>query len=195
VIRTLPLLVIALAAPGFDAQKSSAAAVESIPKAISVLVGDCSKAEFEDAIACEENVKKDQDALRKKPAYFYLGVPNEGLLRFEGMKGTKARFLWTPVHDARGLALTVGKPDKLDKSGRPVMKLFVVDVALADGVLESDVQRAIRTGNIAIELVADFDKTWALGAAESQVRGVSVKPRAIRFMNAKNGKPIGETVL
>jgi hypothetical protein len=194
-IRTLPLFLFALAAPGFDAQKSAAAPVESIPKAISVLVGDCSKAEFEDAIACDENVKKEQALLRQKPAYFYLGVPSEGLLRFEGMKGAKARFLWTPIHDARGLALSLGKPDKLDKGGRPVLKLFVVDVSLADGVLESDVQRAMRTGNIAIELVGDFDKTWALGAGDKQVRGVSIKPHAIRFVNAKNGKPIGESAL
>lgn len=193
-IRTLPVLLLALAAPSFDGVKKQSAPLESIPKAISTLVGDCSSAEFEDAIACEENVKKDQAALRQKSAYAYLGVPREGLLKFEGMKGDKARFLWTPIHDARGLALSIGKPDKLDKGGNPVLKLFVVDVTLADGVLEGDVQRAIRKGNVAIELVGDFEKVWTLGAGEKQVRGVSMKPRAVRFTNAKNGKPIGEAV-
>jgi hypothetical protein len=187
------VLVLTLAASGgFDAAKGKAKEVESLKKTVSALIGDCQGAEFEEAISCEENLKKAAKRLRKGSHSIWLPPTDQQLIRYEGARGGKHRLLITPVFDAGdGHALTVGRPSKLDKkSGAPYLKFLVVDAELAPGVLESDIKRALRLGNMSIELVGSFGNTWSLNGKRGVVQGVEFKPTHIRFANARNGKAI-----
>lgn len=189
VALALPLLA---AAPAFDDAKAKATPVESLKKTVSALVGDCSGADFETAIECQENLQAEAKKLRKGTYSVYFGPGNESLVRYEGLKGGKPRLILTPMFDAGGgHALTVGKPTRLDKgSGTPVVKVLVLDGEFADGVMESDLNRALRLGMVGVEMVGRFDASWSLNAKDKVVQGVTFKPTAIRFTNARSGKAI-----
>lgn len=188
------VLVLTLAAGGgFDAAKSKAKEVESLKKTVSALVGDCRGADFENAISCEENLKKAAKKLRSGTHSIWLPPSDQALVRYEGTKGSKHRLLVTPMFDAGdGHALTVGKPKRLDKKtgGTPFVRYLVIDAELAPGVLSSDIKRALRLGNMSIELVGKFGSTWSLKGKRGLVQGVEFEPSYIRFANARNGKPI-----
>ncbi len=189
----LPLAMLLLAPQDFGALKGQAQEVESLKKTVSVLVGDCEGAEYETAVACQQNRASEEKKLRKDKHYIYLGVPEASLIQYGGMKGGKARLLWVPMVDAgEGYALSVGKPLRLDKNGSPVFKKMVVDITLAPGVLESDVQRAMRLGMLSIEVVGGFGKKWSMKKGGKTATGVSFKLDGLRVLNARNGKVLGE---
>ena len=197
VLASAIALSLAAGPGGFEAQKKKANDVDNLGKVVATLVGDCSGADFENAIACQENLAKAEKKIRRQSHYLWLGAA-EGLIRYEGMKGKKARIILTPMFDAgSGFAMTVGKPLKLDKkSGTPVVKVLVLDGELADGMLESDIKRALRLGMMSVEMVGKFGKPFALkGGSKGAVRGVMFQPKMIRFSNARSGKPIVDVSL
>lgn len=189
---TTVLMLSLVASNSFDDAKSKAQEVESLKKTVAALLGDCAGADFDQAASCEENLSKQARRLRKGSYSVWLPPSDESLIRYKGPKGKKHRLLVTPVFDAGdGHALTVGRPRRLDKKSRtPFMKFMVVDGELAPGVLASDLKRALRLGNVSMELVGVFGKTWSLKHKKGKVEGVAFKPTHIRFANARNGKTI-----
>lgn len=175
---------------GFDALKSEAKTIKSLRRAVTALVGDCDLYDVGGA-ECEQRLNAAKKRLRNGNHYLYLGAPEPDLLRFHKMRGAKARLLWAPLIDARtGMAITVGKPRGLGKVG-PKVKLIPLDVTLEDGILESDISRAARIGQIAVEVVGRFGPAWSVGRGGKRVRGVSFKPKMVRFIHSRNGKVFG----
>ncbi len=107
------------------------------------------------------------------------------------MRGAKARMLWAPLVDARtGMAVTVGKPRGLGKVG-PKVKRIPLNVSLEEGISESDISRAARLGQVAVEVVGRFGPAWSVGRGDRRVRGVSFKPKMVRFLHSRSGKVLG----
>ncbi len=186
-------LLLTLQAPDFEALKKSAEPVESVPKAINIVVGNCDSEDVGERIDCQENVKQQKKALLGKRLYLYLGAVEASQLKYEGQRGNgKVRVVWTaPIYDAgRGLALTVGKPSKVSKAGGLIIRPALIDGELAGGILDSEIPRLIRTGQVAVELVGKFKAPWTLNGKGRKLQGAEFAPDAIRLTNARTGKTL-----
>lgn len=190
-VLAVPFLL-ALQAPDFEALKKSAETVESVPRAISVVVGNCDTDDIGERIDCQENVKKQKKELMGKRLYLYLGAVEASQLKYEGERGGKVRVVWTaPIYDAgRGLALTVGKPQKVSASGNLVIRPALLDGKLGDGILDSELPRLVRTGQVAVELVGKFKSPWALSGKGRKFQGAEFDPEAVRLSHARTGKTL-----
>ncbi len=178
------------AADTFETQKNAAKTVKSLKRAVTALVGDCDLYDV-GGYECEQKLNGAKKRLRAGAHYLYFGAPEPSFLRFHKMRGGKARLLWAPLIDARtGMAVTVGKPRGMGKVGRKV-KIIPVDVELADGIMESDIKRAARLGQIAVEVVGTFGPAWSVGRGDDKVRGVAFRPTMVRFSHSRSGKVFG----
>lgn len=189
---SLPLLF-ASQSPDFEALKKGAEPVESVPRAISIVVGNCDTEDIGEQIDCRENVQKQKKALMGKRLYLYLGAVEPSQLKFEGNRGKgTVRVVWTaPIYDAgRGLALTVGKPHSVSSAGNLVIRPALLDGKLADGILDSELPRLIRTGMVAVELVGKFKAPWTLSGKGQKFQGAEFAPEAVRLTNARTGKTL-----
>jgi len=180
------------AAADFADTKAKAAELDSIDKAVAAMVGDCEGADFENAIACQENRKAEQKQLRSKQQYINIGYIDEGTLEYVGpQKSGKVRLLWVPIVDAGGYGLTLKKPIGLDANGRPRLKKMVLDAELPAGMLASDVQRAVRLSMVTVDVIGKFGKPWRLKKKQHTASGVVFKAKYVRFSHARTGKTVG----
>ncbi len=188
----LPLTLLLGAAYDFDAAKKKAGEVESVAKAVSVLVGNCETEDMGERYDCQENMKKARKDYAGKKVYLYLGAVEATQLQFEGARGGKTRVVWTaPIYDAgRGLALTLGKPQKVSPRGTLVIRPAILDGDLGEGIMDSEIPRLIRTGQIAVELVGSFEEPWKLVGAKRTFQGASFGAEAVRLTHARTGKTL-----
>ncbi|MCP4499404.1 MAG: hypothetical protein GY822_05490 [Deltaproteobacteria bacterium] len=190
-VAPLVLLVAFSSAAPFDDAKAKARQVKSLKLALKALAEPCDLYDV-GGRECQERQKAVQKKLRKKHHYLYLGITEQGL-QIESKKGSKIGLSWTPFVDGGGnVALTIGKPLKLSKSGGPVMRLKKLNATLADGVFDSDLERAVRLGQVAVEVVGTFGKVWEKSYKGKPVRGVMFKPTHLRLSNSRNGKPLAD---
>lgn len=184
----------ASAVEAFETEKNAAKTVKSLKRAVTALVGDCDLYDV-GGYECEAKLDAAKKRLRDGDHYLYFGAPEPNFLRFHKMRGQKARLLWAPIIDARtGMAVTVGKPRGMGKVG-PKVKIIPVDVELADGILEGDIRRAARLGQISVEVVGRFGPAWSVGRGDKSVRGVAFRPTMVRFSHARSGKVFGVATL
>ena len=189
------LALTTLAAPPstFDDQKKSALQVERLASTVASLVGVCPDGLMADEFAeCQANIGKAGKSFEGKKVYLYLGGGQEQFLSFGKKEGDKARLVWAPIIDlGNGLALTLGKPQKLSAQGSVVVAKQPFD-GFSDPEIEADdLQRAIATGQVGIELIGKFGKPWQLNGKEP-VRGVAFDVSAIRFIHTRTGKTLVE---
>jgi hypothetical protein len=184
----LPLLLATTSSEEFDAMKSKSKEVESLGKVLSYIVGECNSDDMGERYDCQENMKKASKTWKGKQVYVYLGAAEKGALRWEGERGNgKSRMIWFPIYDAgRGLALTVGMPTKVNSRGNLEIRPTLIDSTLPGSVMASDLKRGVRTQNIAIEIIGSFGKAWN----KKGKKGVSFKLKAVRLINARNGKTL-----
>lgn len=189
------LALTALAAPPstFDDQKKAALTVERLASTVASLVGVCPDGLMADEFAeCQANIGKAGKRFEGKKVYLYLGGGQEQFLSFGKNEGDKARLVWAPIIDlGNGLALTLGKPQKLSAQGSVVVAKQPFDGASDPDLEASDLQRALATGQVGIELIGRFGKPWQLNGKEP-VRGVAFEVSAIRFSHTRTGKTLVE---
>lgn len=190
------VLIVAAKPPvNFEALKASAEVLEKPGAATAALVGECSEEDPELQIQCQANVTTARKDHASKRYYVDLGAGHQDLLEFEGLRGSTARFLWVPQYDpGNGMPLTGAKPGALNKDGWPVLKKKVLDGAAPQGVLPSDLTRLARLGQINIELVGRFGKTWALSQRGKKVQGVVFEIQAVRLSQARTGETLIEAL-
>jgi hypothetical protein len=189
----------AVAAPasaerGFDEQKADAVTIERLSSTVASLVGVCPDGLMPDEYAeCEKNLKAGAKGLAGKKIYLNMGGGLEESLAFDKtLPAGKARFVWTPLFDlGNELMLTVGRPTKLSPQGNVVMARRPVDGKVDTELLDSDLQRAAKTGQIGVELVGTFGKPWQL-KGKKLVRGVAFEPKALRLFHTRTNKTLLE---
>lgn len=197
-MNTLMLVMVLTAAkPGasFDAVKKDAEGLDSPAQAISAIVGSCDDKDIEMMIKCQENLKKTGEQHKGKRYYIDLGSGHQEVLQFEGIHGDKARFLWVPMYDpGTGQPLTAQVPAKLNADGWPVLPKKVIDGKLPAGANAGEMQRLARLGQVNIELVGKFDKSWELSGKDKKVKGVVFKIEGLRLAQARTGETLVEVV-
>lgn len=176
----------------FDALKAKSKEVDSLAKALAAIVGDCGDVEdFGNKIDCRENMKKAKKEWRGKRVYVYLGAAERGAMKFEGERGDGVRVIWFPIYDAgRNLALTVGKPTKVNSRGNLTIRPTLIDGKLPSSVFTKDMARLIRTQNVAIEVIGTFGRPWKKSGKGRTYKGVEFNLEAVRLIHARNGKTL-----
>jgi hypothetical protein len=188
----LPVALALLAAATFDELKQGAVTLERPQQTIAALVGACDKGDAIDMQECNKNLQPLKDAVKGKRVVMNFGANHEKFLQFEGERGGKMRFVWAPLIDlGNGLALTVGKPQKLSAQGNVVVGKRPIDGTSPSDILSGDLQRAAAIGQVGIEVIGKFGQTWALGGGS--VKGVAFEVEALRFYHSRTGKPLWES--
>ena len=192
-IIALAFLVVA-GGSSFDPLKKDAVALEHPANAIAVLVGACDAGGGAVNGECLENTKELKDKVTGKRVFIDLGKGYEQLLAWGGRPTGKARFVWGPLYDVgNGLALTVGKPQKISESGNVVVNKRPVDGVSPDELSDLDLQRLATTGMVGIQLVGKFGKTWTMTGGGKTVKGVQFEVEGMRLYNARTGATIFES--
>ena len=182
-------------APGaFEAAKAGALVLERPAQAVTVLVGACGAGKGAVDGECLENTKAMKEKLAEKRVLLDLGGGFENFLGFASRNGAVTRFVWGPLYDVgNGLALTVGKPQKLDADGNIVVGKRPVDGFSPDELMDSDLQRLCKTGQAGIQVVGKLGKPWSLGSGDKSARGISIEVEALRLYNVRTGATIFES--
>jgi hypothetical protein len=189
------LLVAALlvAAP-FDTLKKDAVSLDRPAQAIAVLVGACDGGDGTVNGECLENTKDLKDKVTGKRVALDLGGGYETLLTYEGRRDGKARFVWAPLYDVgNGLALTVGKPQKISSDGNVVIGKRPIDGVSPDEYMDLDLRRLASTGQVGIRLIGKFAKTWTMSGGGKTVRGVLFEAEATQLYHARTGAVLFES--
>jgi len=190
----LPVAFALVAGSGtFDTLKAGATELERPANAIAVLVGACDLGGGMVDGECLENTKELKDRVTGKRVSMDLGSRHP-LLSFGGRTGDKTRFVWAPLYDVgNGLALTVGRPQKVSASGNVVMQKRPIDGTSPEEYTDLDLQRLAATEQVGIQLVGRFGKAWSLPSGGKTVRGMTFEVEAMRLYHARTGKTLFES--
>lgn len=189
------ILLLAAAASGatFASLKQDAVVVDRPSNAIALLIGACDKGDWVDQTQCQENTKGDRARIEGKRVIINLGAGHEAFLDFASLNGDTARFVWAPLYDAgNGLALTLGKPQKLSATGNIVVAKRPFDGKAPADATDSDLKRAAKLGQVGIEIIGTFGKPWQLSQGEKVVRGMSFELEGLRLYHSKTGQTLLE---
>jgi hypothetical protein len=191
----LAISLFLVAAPTFDDVKKGSVPVERLASTVAAMVGICPDGLFADELAeCQQNVGKAAKGYAGKSVTIYLGTGLEQLLSFGGKQGDQAKMVWAPIIDlGNGLAVTLEKPQKLSAAGNVVVAKKPFSGASDPNLEASDLERAVKTGQVGVEVVGTFGKVWELKGKEV-VRGVIFEWKAIRFVHTRTGKTLVESI-
>lgn len=183
------------APPTFDGLKADAIPLDRPAQAIAVLVGACDGGDGTVSGECLENTKDLKEKVAGKRVALDLGSGYDTLLSYASRQGNgKARFVWAPLYDVgNGLALTVGKPQKISSDGNVVIGKRPIDGTSPDEYTDLDLRRLAATGQVGIQLVGKFAKPWTMSGGGKTVRGVPFEVEAMRLYHARTGKTLFET--
>jgi hypothetical protein len=159
-------------------------------------VGDClgNAPEF-DRSGCEKEAKKYRKTKFGKIYRLELDDIQEQL-HFAGWDRRKKAFRvhLTPFFGERGLALTMGKPSRLNSDGFPILKNIPIWVALPKGETEFMFKRRLERGMLRLELVFKAGKPWGLrgrGGADP-IRGVAGRLIGLRVFSSRGSDVLAE---
>jgi hypothetical protein len=193
-IKLALIASVLLAGATYTDLKSTAKVLDKQQSTIAVVVGACEVKDGAVSGECLDNTKEVKDSVMGKRVIIDLGSGHDALLSYGGRRGNQTRFVWAPLYDVRnGIALTVGKPTKLSGNGNVVMNKRPIDGTSPDEFMDMDLTRMASTGQLAIELVGKFGKTWTLSDATKTVKGVSFEVEGMRLYNARTGKTVFES--
>ncbi len=193
-INVVVAIALAAAAAPFDDIKKTAQPVERLPSTVAALVGVCPDGLMVDELEeCKKNLSTAAKTYAGKKIYINLGIIEPSFLTFESRDLDTAKLVWAPLLDlGNGLAITVGKPDKLSDKGNIVVARRPFSGATDPELSDSDLQRAVKTGQVGVEVVGTFGKPWQLNGKDKIVRGVPLELTALRFYHTRTGKVLVE---
>ena len=187
-------LALFAAASPYDDLRARAVVVERLSSTVAALVGVCPDGLMVDELEeCKKNLGTAAKQWAGKTVVVSVGAVDPQFMSFDSRDADTAKLVWAPLLDlGNELALTLGKPEKLSASGTIVVARKPFSGPSDASFTDSDLQRAAKTGNIAVELVGTFGKPWQLQGGGKTVRGLSFEPTAIRFLHARTGKVLVE---
>jgi hypothetical protein len=187
--------LVAVAAPGYATLKDSADPVNNLGRFLEHYAGDCdSNDPAFDKKTCEENAAAEQKKFNGKMLVIEL-EPGEQLRldMFDKNKG-EYRLLLAPFFGERAMALSVGKPEKLNKDGLPVVKNVPIWVKLPKGEDEMTFRRQLERGMVRLEMLVRPRKVWRIKRkdGEGDYRGVEVALAGLRLYSDRGQGVLAE---
>jgi hypothetical protein len=193
-LHTVVTLALLSIATPYDDARAKAVVVDRLPSTVAALVGVCPDGLMVDELdECKKNLGTAAKTWAGKTVVVGLGAVDPQFLSYGGRAGADARFVWAALVDlGNELALTVGRPEKLSAQGTIVVPRKPYQGPADPELLDTDLQRAAKAGNVAVEMVGTFGKPWQLQGGGRTVRGLAFEPAAIRFVHARTGKVLVE---
>lgn len=189
-----PLLLLSLSvgAP-YKTHLESAERVPNLGRFLEAYLGDCMSDEPTfDKKGCLEAAAKIQREKKGKLLVFEVPDPSSmfQLRRFDAQRGTY-RVEVTPFFSERALAMSVGKPLKLNADGLPIVKNVPLSVKMPDGETEFSFKRKLERGQVTVELIFKPRTPWTMRPkGQPEIRGLAVDLVGIRLTQSP-----GETVI
>jgi hypothetical protein len=169
---------LAIAAPDYGSLRGNADAVNNLGRFLEQYIGDCEHSEPQfDKKGCLAETAERQKRYDGKVLVIEIDNPEEQLHFADWDNGQKAfRMHLTPFFGERALAMTVGKPDRLNKDGLPVMKNIPVWIKLPKGEQEFAFRRQLERSQVRLELLVRARKPWRIKRKEGEgdFRGLDV---------------------
>jgi hypothetical protein len=192
-LAALPQLASASPHGRYEDVASHASRLDSLGPFLERYIGSC-KDEFSRA-DCEHNVREQRRALEHGTYAASVSEQTLEIVKVERRQG-RYRFAVTPFIDGGGLALTHGQPRKQDAQGHPIIGLMFLDGALPAGMDESQLESALRTGRLELEVIFRPEGTWKLKRKGEKgfYEGVKAKFLALRLVETRSGAEIASRV-
>lgn len=184
----LLLLLLAPAAESYESLASQAKSVNNLGRYLESYLGDCEHdTPGFDRKGCLEDVRGVQS--KENGALLKIVVDDvREQLAFAGWDGNKKayRLHLTPLFPERDVAMTVGKPSRLNSDGQPVMKNMPLWVELPKGEAEFAFRRRLERGMVRLELLVRPKGPWQKARkGEAPLRGLEVVLVGIRMLPAR----------
>ncbi len=182
VVALLPL--VAVSAPDYATLRGQAEPVSNLGRWLEKVVGDCDHddAGF-DKKGCEEEAARVRKRYEGQPVLIELDSAEEQVHFAEWDASHNAyRLHLTPFFGERALAMTVGKPEKTNKDGLPLMKNIPIWVKMPKGESELVFKRMLERSQVRVEMVVRPRKPWRLKrkSGEGDFRGLDVALLGLR---------------
>jgi hypothetical protein len=196
VAATSLVLALLVAAPSYRELAEGAERVPNLGRFLEQYVGDCDSTDPRfDKKACEAaaaQVQRDHAGrlLRLEPED---GGERLQLAKFDAAKGA-FRLHLTPLFADRALALTLGRPLRLNGDGQPVLKNLPVWVKKPIDDDDLAFRRALERGMVRLELLVRPRGAWRLerrGEA-SALRGVEAELVGLKVVASRGGAVLAE---
>lgn len=190
----LSLAVLTVAAPSTEDLFRDAEKVSNLGRLLEAYLEDCTvEAPGFDRPGCEARVKAAQAKVQGKR--LDIDVDTQGLLSFAGWDKRKQayRLHLVPLFDERGLGLSVGRPQRLNAEGRPVLKNIPIWVKRTEGEPEVIFKRRLQRGMVRLQLLVEPQRAWRLrGAGDEVLRGMEVNLVGLRLLTARGNTVLAE---
>ncbi|MCA9551142.1 MAG: hypothetical protein KC933_13995 [Myxococcales bacterium] len=194
-----PLLTLSVAllvgTPGYAELSRDAEKVPNLGRLLEGYLEDCQvDTPGFDKAGCEARAK----AAQKKADGQLLEIELselDGNLSFAGWDQRKQAFRLhlVPLFDERGLAMSVGKPKKLDAEGRPVLGNIPIWVKKPDGEPELIFKKRLQRGMVRLALLVKPKRPWRMKRKQGDdIRGMEVELVALRLLAARGGEILAE---
>lgn len=194
VLACLSLSAPALADQRYVALRSRANQLDSLGPFLERYIGSC-KGEGYIRADCEQNVRTARKELTGRVFTASIAEQTLDIVRPERTRNG-FRFFITPFIDGGGLALTNGAPRRQDSLGRPIIDFLVVEGALPSGMDEMDLDRALRTGRLEMEVIFRPEGTWKLKRKGEAgfYEGVKARFLGVKITESRTGAEIASRV-
>ena len=197
-VGAMPLL---LAGPGwaepspFQAAWDAAEPIEALGRFLGATVGRCAGLEGSAIRRCRADADRARAeasgavrALRVTRPRGLLGTPS-----FDPERG-RWRVRLTPIFSAEGLGLTVGRPLRLDREGRPVVRTIDLWVDKPSGLPDFVFRRDVERGIVRLQVLVKLGEPWALKRrGRAPARGLST--RLVGYRLTHRSTVLGERLL
>lgn len=177
----------------YPSQREGAERVPNLGRFLEAYLGDCTSDDPSfDKKACNEEAAKVQK--EKNGRVFVFEVPDATtmfeLKGFDKQRGVY-RVAVTPFFSERALAMSVGKPQKLNADGLPIVKNVPLSVKMPEGETEFSFKRRLERGQVTVEIMFKPKTAWSMKPkGQPELRGLSVQLVGIRLTQSP-----GETVI
>lgn len=190
----VPVVALAVSSSGYADKRASATPINNLGRFLEGYVGDCESDEPTfDKNGCEAAAAAQQKKLNGQIHVMEVESPGDHVVVAAWEAGRQAfRLHVTPFFSERGLALSGGRPEKLNADGMPIVKNVPVWVTLPKGVPEFSFRRDLERGKFRMELLMRPRRAWRIKGKEGPMRGADVDVVGVRIMDERTGEILAE---
>lgn len=184
-LSSAALLALLLAAsPDYATVRGMAEPVSNLGRFLEQYLGDCESNEPSfDRKGCEAEAAKRQKRYAEQVIMVEIEDPEDQLHFAEWDSRQNAyRLHLTPFFGERALAVSVGKPERLNAEGLPVVKNVPIWVKLPAGESEALFRRQLERGQVRLELLLKPRRPWRIKRknGDADFRGLDVALLGLR---------------